>query len=112
MKEKELKEKKEKEKKEKEKKEKEEKEKKEKEKNKLGPFGGGKNKMPNNFAKMLADKMKFGPPGGARKSSRGSDHSIKQQIIAEKKPDVINLIQSQEFKRTNKKKPTTKMFIE
>ena len=111
-KEKEEKEKKEKEKKEKEKKEKEEKEKKEKEKNKLGPFGGGKNKMPNNFAKMLADKMKFGPPGGVRKSSRGSDHSIKQQIITEKKPDVVNLIQSQEFKRTNKKKPTRKMFIE
>ena len=68
--------------------------------------------MPNNFAKMLADKMKFGPPGGVRKSSRGSDHSIKQQIITEKKPDVVNLIQSQEFKRTNKKKPTRKMFIE
>ena len=107
------KEKKEREKKERERKEKEEKEKKEKEKNKLGPFGGGKNKIQNNFSKTLADKMKFGPmPGGLRKVSGGIDYNPKPQIIIEKKIDVVNLIGDQPFKRKNKKKPTRKTFMD
>ena len=109
--EKERKEKEKKEKREKEEREKKEKEKKEKEKNKLGPFGGGQNKIQNNFAKMLADKMKVGPmPGGIGKTNGASDHNSKPQIIIEKKVDVVNLIQGQEFKRTNKKKPTRIKF--
>ena len=67
--------------------------------------------MQNNFAKMLADKMKVGPmPGGIRKTSGASDHNSKPQRIIEKKVDVVNLIQGQEFKRTNKKKPTRIKF--
>ena len=103
----------EKERKEREKKEKEEKEKKEKEKNKPGPFGGIQNKMANNFSKMLADKMKFGPmPGVMKKRSGSINNNAKPQIIIEKKVDVVNLIQTQQFKRTNKKKPTRKMFMD
>ena len=113
-KERERKEKEEKDKKEKEKKEREKKEKEEKENNKFGPFGGGgQSKMVNNFAKMLGDKMKFGPmPGAMRKTVGNIDYNPKPQIIIEKKVDVVNLIQGQQFKRTNKKKPTRKMFTE
>ena len=69
--------------------------------------------MANNFSKMLADKMKFAPmPGAMKKASGNIDNNAKPQIIIEKKVDVVNLIQTQQFKRTNKKKPTRKMFMD
>ena len=112
-KEKEKKEKEEKERKEREEKERKEKEEKEKEK-KINTFVGGQSKgFQNNFAKMLADKMKFNPMGaGLRKASGGIDHSSKPPLIIEKKVDVVNLIEGQPFKRKTKKKPTRKMFVD
>ena len=112
-KEKEKKEKEEKERKEREEKERKEKEEKEKEK-KINTFVGGQSKgFQNNFAKMLADKMKFNPMGaGLRKTSGGIDHSSKPPLIIEKKVDVVNLIEGQPFKRKTKKKPTRKMFVD
>ena len=94
---------------EKERREKEERERKEKDK-KIG-----QNKLqPNNFAKMLADKMKFGPMGGGglRKASGGIDYNSKPSIIVEKKVDVVNLIEGQPFKRKTKRKPTRKTFMD
>ena len=70
--------------------------------------------MPNNFAKMLADKMKFGPMGGGglRKASGGIDYNSKPSNIIEKKVDVVNLIEGQPFKRKTKRKPTRKAFMD
>ena len=70
--------------------------------------------MPNNFAKMLADKMKFTPMGGAghKKSNVGIDNNIKPKIIIEKKVDVTNLIEGQPFNKESKKKPKRKIFMD
>ena len=70
--------------------------------------------MPNNFAKILADKMKFGPMvgGGKRKSIGGIDYNSKPSIVIEKKVDVAKLIEGQPFKRKKKRKPTRKAFMD
>ena len=69
---------------------------------------------PNNFAKTLADKMKFAPIGGAGpKRVNGSiDNNSKPSIIIEKKVDIINLIEDQPFTKESKKKPKRKKFID
>ena len=67
--------------------------------------------MGGNFAKMLADKLKM-PPGGMRKPGGDSANDSKPPIV-ENNVDVVKLIEEQPFKgRSNKRKPTRKVFLE
>ena len=79
------------------------------------PFGGGQNRMMGgNFAKMLADKLKFAPPGAKRPGPTGGGRqSVSKPPVIESNTDVVKLLEDQPYQgRRDKRKPTRKVFVE
>ena len=76
-------------------------------------FGGQNKMMGGNFAKMLADKLKFAPPGMKKAPAGSKRQSISKPPIIEKNVDMAKLLEEQPFQgRKDKRKPTKKVFVE